>query len=189
MTRLLSPPSLIVPVALLVLAISAPTVLASGRDVIRDCTDDEVLSRTYTQQEYKDALAHLAADSDQYGNCRSVIKRAQLKALRDARAARDGKAQPGAGQSGGGGGASGGFGNPPASQQLGSASAGERAAIEAGRNAPRQAVNVAGAAVKPGIGSASDLPAPLLMLLALVLAGALALATIQIRALVLARRR
>ena len=30
--------------------------LASGKDVIRDCTDDEVMSKTYTQKEYRDAL-------------------------------------------------------------------------------------------------------------------------------------
>ncbi|MDQ3676922.1 MAG: hypothetical protein M3401_08990 [Actinomycetota bacterium] len=190
MTRLLRS-SLIAFAALLALAIGASTALASGQDVIRDCTDDEVLSKAYTQKEYKDALAQLSSDSDQYGNCLDVIKRAQLKASRDARARRNDTTNAGGGRSGGGapaGGTGGGFGNPPAAKQLDSATTDERAAVETGRKSALTPVNVQGAAVKPGIGSASDLPAPLLILLALVLAGALALAAIRIRALVLARR-
>ena len=188
MTRLLAPrPPLVVLAALLVLAICAPSALASGEDVIRDCTDDEVLSQTYTQQEYKDALAQLSSDSDQYGNCRSVIKRAQLAALRDARATR-GDANGSGGRQSGVTASGGGFGNPPATKQLQSAKPDERAAVEETRQTPVGAVDIEGAAVKPGIGSASDLPAPLLMLLALALAGALALAAIRIRALVLVRR-
>lgn len=177
--------------ALLALALGASTVLASGEDVIRDCTDDEVLSKTYTQKEYKDALSELAADSDQYGNCRGVIKRAQLDALRDARADSGASANaPGGGRSGGGGSSTSGrgFGNPPASKQLDSATAEERAAVDAGRAAKLTDVDLEGAAVKPGIGSSSDLPTPLLILLALVLAGVLALAAIRTRARVLARR-
>ena len=65
------------------LALLAPAASASaaGLDVIRDCTDDEVMSKTYTQKEYRDALRQFAADGDQYGNCRDVIRRAQAAAL------------------------------------------------------------------------------------------------------------
>ena len=65
------------------LALLAPaaSASASGLDVIRDCTDDEVMSKTYTQKEYRDALRQFAADGDQYGNCRDVIRRAQAAAL------------------------------------------------------------------------------------------------------------
>jgi hypothetical protein len=179
----------IVLAALLSLAIFASAAHASGRDVIRDCTDDEVLSKTYTQKEYKDALAQLGSDSDQYGDCRDILKAAQLKALRDRHRTNTPSTQ---GKTGNGGGSSngsgGGYGNPPASRQLDAATPGERSAVDAGRTAVQTAVNLQGAAVKPGIGSSSDLPAPLLILLALVLAGALALAAIRIRALVLARR-
>jgi hypothetical protein len=178
--------------ALLALAFGASTALASGSDVLDDCTDDEVLSKTYTQQEYKDALAELASDSDQYGNCRSVIKRAQLKALRDARAKDKGSSNGNGNQprapAAGSGGSGGGFGNPPATKQLKSATADERSAVDVGRKAAPTPVSLEGAAVKPGLASSSDIPTPLLILLALVLAGALALAAIRIRALVLARR-
>ena len=185
MTRLRPP--LTVLAALLALMLCAASALASGKEVIRDCTDDEVLSKTYAQQEYRDALAELAADSEQYGNCGRVIKRAQLSALRDARATRTGGGQAG-GEGGGSAAGGGGFGSPPASEQLQSATARERAAVDAGRGSPLHSVNLRGAAVKPGIGGASDLPAPLLVLLALLLAGALTPAAIRIRALVLARR-
>ena len=59
---------------------------------MRDCTDDEVLTKTYTQKEYRDALEQLAADADEYGNCRDVIRRAQLEqaAGRDATPANSG---------------------------------------------------------------------------------------------------
>jgi hypothetical protein len=66
--------------AIALFAAPATAALASGRDVLDDCTDDEVMSKTYTQKEYRDALSQLAADADQYGNCRQVISRAQLRA-------------------------------------------------------------------------------------------------------------
>jgi hypothetical protein len=74
-------PLLVALLALLaLLAGPGAAALASGRDVLDDCTDDEVMSKTYTQKEYRDALSQLAADADQYGNCRQVISRAQLSA-------------------------------------------------------------------------------------------------------------
>ena len=185
-------PRIITLAALLLIVLCVPAAHASGRDVIRDCTDDEVLSKTYTQQEYKQALAQLASDADQYGNCRSVIKRAQLAALRDARPKRD--TSGGGGGRGDGGaptgtsGRSGGFGNAPADEQLKSATPDERSAVDEGRRSARKPVSLRGVAVAPGVGSDGDIPAPLRVLLVLVLVGALALAAIRIRALVLARR-
>ena len=180
---------------LLLLALSVPAAHASGRDVIRDCTDDEVLSKTYTQQEYKQALAQLASDADQYGNCRSVIKRAQLAALRDARAKRDTTSNGGGAPSDrgaptgtSGSGSGGGFGNAPAGEQLSSATPDERKAVDEGRRSAGKPVSLRGVAVAPGVGSDGDIPAPLRVLLVLVLVGALALVAIRIRALVLARR-
>jgi len=175
--------------ALLLLALCGPAAHASGRDVIRDCTDDEVLSKTYTQAEYRQALAQLASDADQYGNCRSVIKRAQLAALRQARPKRDTSVNRGG--TPGGGSASdkrGGFGNAPAGEQLKSATDEERRAVDAGRSSAGKPVNLRGVAVAPGLGNNGDIPPALLVLLVLVLAGALALAVIRIRAFVLARR-
>ena len=62
---------------LALLVVDARRRSAPGKTVINDCTDDEVLSKTYTQKEYRDALAKLPADADQYGNCRDIIARAQ----------------------------------------------------------------------------------------------------------------
>jgi len=180
--------------ALAMLGLFTPAAQASGKDVIDDCTDDEILTKTYTQEEYKQGLAQLASDADQYGNCRSVIKRAQLAALREAR---DGPSRGGEGSGAGGGGAptagggqggGSGFGNVPARDQLSSATAGERKAVARGRRSAGRPVDLRGVAVAPGVSSTGDIPAPLLLLLALVLTGALALAAIRIRALVLARR-
>ena len=94
--------------ALLVILLVPPaSAMASGRDVLRDCADDEVLSKTYTQKEYRDALSQLATDSSEYSDCESVIRRAQLEqaAGRDKKSSGGGGATttPGGGATGGGG--------------------------------------------------------------------------------------
>lgn len=180
---------------LLAFAAAGAPAHASGRDVIDDCTDDEVLSKSYSQKEYKDALAKLPADADQYGNCRDIIARAQ-----------DGAATKGATKSSGGGaGASGGGGSsssgvqdatappPPATakDQLAAASDADRAAVDEARSTPDDAavaVTAAEVGRAPDAGALADLPTPLLVLLALLLAGALALGAMRIRRLVHARR-
>jgi len=185
--------------ALLAVAATSSSALGSGLDVIRDCTDDEVMSKTYTQKEYRAALRELAGDSDQYGNCRSVIQRAQA-------AAAAGKKKSGAGGDAGsgaagapaGGGPSGGagaIGSAPAAEQLEQASAAERKAVEDARSAAPGAVSLDDAAVDtakvgtaPGVSQSADLPTPLLLMLALLLAGALAVAGLRVRRLVNARR-
>jgi hypothetical protein len=53
---------------------------ASGDDVIKDCTHNGQLTKTYTQKEYDQALANLPADVDEYGDCRQIIRDAQLAA-------------------------------------------------------------------------------------------------------------
>lgn len=189
--------------ALLLLVMYVPAAHASGKDVIRDCTDDEVLTKTYTQADYKQALSQLASDSDQYSNCRSVIKRAQLAALRGKQSKRaNSPAGAGGAAAGGAGGGPGagaappgssgqggaGFGSAPAGDQLRSATPDERRAVDKGRVTAAKAVDLRGVAVAPGVSSDGTLPGPLVVLLALVIAGALALAAIRIRALVLARR-
>jgi hypothetical protein len=68
---------------LLALVLAAPAA-ASPRDVLLDCTDDEVLTQRYSQADYAGALAMLAADKDEYGNCRAVIERARKAALEGA---------------------------------------------------------------------------------------------------------
>jgi hypothetical protein len=72
--------SLAVLVLLLLGAIGPSLAHASGKDVLRDCADDEVLAKTYTQAEYRAALNELATDSSEYSNCEDIIRRAQLAA-------------------------------------------------------------------------------------------------------------
>ena len=175
---------------------------ASGQDVIRDCTDDEVMSKTYTQKEYRAALNELAADADQYGNCRDVILRAQQAALaagtsRDKDAgsgSRDGTSPPAGGGANTGGGA-GAIGSAPAAEQLDAATDDERKAVEQARETRGGAVALDDASVDPakvgtvpGVSQVADLPAPLAVLLALLLAGTLAIGGLRVRRLVNARR-
>jgi hypothetical protein len=187
--------------ALLVLLATAASAAASGLDVIRDCTDDEVMSKTYTQKEYRDALRQFAADGDQYGNCRDVIRRAQAAAAgaRKKPAGTNGAAST-AGGSGAGGaappsGGAGAIGSAPAATQLQSATAAERKAVDAARATPSGPVSVGTATVDPatagtapGVSNVADLPTPLVIVLALLLAGALAVAGLRVRRLVNARR-
>jgi hypothetical protein len=76
---------------------------ASAADVIRDCTLDSRLDRTYTQKELRGALANLPSDVDEYTNCRDVIRAAQLAGGSRGGTAGGGgtAADPGAGASGG----------------------------------------------------------------------------------------
>ncbi|MDX6718333.1 MAG: hypothetical protein QOJ63_587 [Solirubrobacteraceae bacterium] len=188
----------------LALLAGAPPALASGTDVIRDCTDDEVMAKTYTQKEYRDALAKLPADADQYGNCRDIIARAQESsatkggartAPKKGHGAAGGAATPGGGTPGPGAAAAPAS-SQPAKDQLAAATPADRAAA---RDATRDGSNATvgpgnpvagteGVGRAPGASAVSDLPAPILALLALLLAGALALAAVRIRSLVHARR-
>lgn len=171
---------------------------ASGLDLVRDCTDDEVLSKTYTQKEYRDALSRLSTDSDQYGACRDIIARAQ-----DAAATKGAGKGGSKGGNGDGGASAGGSANqaapasPPKSskQQLAEASESDRAAVDdAVRNGtdasvgPSEPIRAANVGRAPGAGQISDLPAPLLALLALLAVGGLVLGAMRIRSLVNARR-
>ena len=179
------------------LALLAPAASASaaGIDVIRDCTDDEVMSKTYTQKEYRDALRQFAADGDQYGNCRDVIKRAQAAALAAGKnPASETPAAGGTGGSGTTGGGSGAIGSAPAAEQLQKATDVERKAVDAARSSEgvltldNGTVIPANAGTAPTTSGVADLPAALIAPLALLLAGALVLAGLRIRRLVHTRR-
>src|SRR3954454_7147762 len=65
---------------LLLVLLPAAAAHASAAQVIRDCTDDGVLSGHYSQKELRSALANLPSDVDEYTNCRDVIRAAQLSA-------------------------------------------------------------------------------------------------------------
>jgi hypothetical protein len=181
--------------ALALLSGPAGAALASGRDVLNDCTDDEVMSKTFTQKEYRDALAQLQGDTDEYGNCRDVIRRAQLKAAAAGGGRKD--TTSGAAPAGGGGGTGGGggaIGSAPAKEQLQAATPAERQAVDEARGANRSfqldntAVDPNKVGSVPGVAQVSDLPTPLVAALALLLIAALALGAVRIRSLVHARR-
>ncbi len=188
---------LLLPLATL-LAVLAPATAASaaGIDVIRDCTDDEVMSKTYTQKEYRDALRQFAADGDQYGNCRDVIRRAQAAALAAGKKPTSDTGSGATGTTGGGttGGGAGAIGSAPAAEQLQKATVDERNAVDAARST-ESAVTLdngtvipANAATAPSTSGVTDLPTALVVPLALLLAGALVLAALRIRRLVHTRR-
>jgi cobalamin biosynthesis Mg chelatase CobN len=178
----------------LALLACASTALASGADVIDDCTDDEVMAKTYTQQEYRDALAKLPADADQYGNCRDIIARAQEAAATKGATSKkhdDGSATGAASTkppSGPTPAAAPAASSKPAAEQLAAATPDDRAAAEsAASDGTLPTVSASDVATAPG-DSSSDLPAPILVLLALLLAGALALAAVRVKSLVDSRR-
>jgi hypothetical protein len=186
---------LLVFLTVLVVLLPGAAALASGKDVIRDCTDDEVMSRTYTQKEYRAALRELAADADQYGNCRDVILRAQQAALAGGPGKDKDDNPDGAGGGGAKGGGAGAIGSAPAAEQLSSATKSERRAVEQARATRGRPVSFDNASVDPakvgrvpGVGQVADLPAPLVVLLVLLLAGALAIGGLRIRRFVSARR-
>jgi hypothetical protein len=194
---------------LLLLALIAPaSAMASGRDVLRDCADDEVLSRTYTQREYREALSKLATDSSEYSDCESVIRRAQLAQAAGRGASSSGSGSSAGGSTGtaggpstGGGGAAGGGGATPApapargSDPLAALNPEERLALDEARTGGGAGLRDAGLSVvppgasrAPGVANSSDLPGPVLGLLIL-LAGALVLVTgARVRTRVLGRR-
>jgi hypothetical protein len=65
-------------VLLAAIAAAAPPAGASATDVIRDCSEDGVLDGKYSHSEIEKALEQLPSDLDEYTDCRSVIRGAQL---------------------------------------------------------------------------------------------------------------
>jgi hypothetical protein len=128
--------------ALVLLVAGATQALASGRDVIDDCTDDEVLAKTYTQKEYRDALKQLPADADQYGNCRDIIARAQDAAVTKGskgKTTKPGTTTATSGATTPGRGSTAEPSTKPASEQLATASAQDRAAADEAAREPSAA--------------------------------------------------
>ena len=171
---------------LALLATGAQVAHASGKAVLDDCTDDERMSKTYSQADYRSALGQLAADTDQYGNCRDVIRRAMLAAASaKKRTTKDKQGTPGAGDR------SGVVGSEPAETQLGTATPAERSEIDKARTTPTitaPTVDPTTAGTAPTASQGTSLPTPLIVLLGLLGAGLLALAAVKIKSLVNARR-
>ena len=87
--------------ALLAFALAPAGALASGQDVIKDCTDDERIQGDYSQREYNEALDELPTDADGYTPCRDIIARARDAAASGGRAGSGGEPSPILGGSGG----------------------------------------------------------------------------------------
>ena len=186
-------------------------------DLLVDACRDEKVDGTYSQRTYRRALDQLPADSDQYTACRDVINRARLAALdRQSTRSNQSSAQSGTSNSGGGGGggnnssgssgsgrtgSSGSTSRPTPScngckgsgTELDTATPAERRGVQRAAQSGGQAVRIGGQLLTPGsVGSLSSdsrkLPTPLIVLLALVGAFALALAGVAAWNRVLARR-
>lgn len=154
---------------------------ASGRSVVRDCTDNGRIDSHHSQGDYKSALGSLPSDVDEYTDCRQIIEQAKR---RDASSSSSsgGSGGSGGGFSGGGGGISGGFDSatPPPASNIPASPAETGALAQAGAQGGAP-VAVAGEPITPGgtgITEAAfrhDVPGPLLVLVVLLGLGALAM--------------
>ncbi len=157
---------------------------ASTTQILRDCADDGVLQGSYSPSELRRARQNIPTDTDEYTDCRDVLARAAVAGV----AARGG----GSGASGGAGatGALGSDGLPPADPNT---PEGRQIVGEAGTKPPPGPMTIDGRSVIPGTASLAangvrnDLPTGLLV--ALILLGACALATLlpPVRRVVVAR--
>jgi hypothetical protein len=156
---------------LLVLCTAPPARADVGEQIIQRCTHGQSISG-YTQQDYRRALQELPSEVEEYSDCGSLIRRAQLAAA------------------GGGSGPSSGEGS--AALPLSSL---ERASLAGVPHSGGGTLRVGGQLIHPGVVHAniasalSTLPTPLLAILAFLLACALAQAASKIRDRVRARHR
>lgn len=173
--------------------LGAPAVAhADGDAVLRDCNDNGKLDKRYKQSEYRDAIENIPTDLDEYTDCRDVIRRAQLGLGGSGGSSGSGSGR----ETEGGSGARGDDGSGAsanATEALQNASPEERAALEAKAAAGNAAIRVGGELLRPGklqfsgVSSETSLPTPLIVLLALLAAAALASGGFVVRNLV--RRR
>jgi hypothetical protein len=164
-------------IALLALLLAAPPALADAtrNKILRECQTGR-LTGDYTAREIRDARNNIPDDLDQYTDCRDVLTRALLSRA-GADSGSGGGGTGGGGTVGGTGGGGGGGGDSAA--PLTPSTDADRQALEQASGAP---VNVAGRPVTPGESAfRNDLPAPLLALLALLAAAAVAGLAPQLR--------
>lgn len=188
-------------VLLTLLAWPVTAAQASGVAVLRDCQAHGLLTHHYSQQDYRDALANMPADIDEYTDCRSVIEQAQAAAAHPRNHAHtdhtgatattaSNSSGSGANPSTGGGGGSGGSTHAAAR----AATPGDLAAIAHATKAP-SSLTLASGAVRPGSesvltgGPLRSLPTTLRIVLALLVAGTAVATILGVRRRVLARRR
>jgi hypothetical protein len=155
LTRLQSRLALSAALLVSTLTIAAPASADVGETIIQRCTHAQSLGG-FSQSAYTQALKELSADAEEYTNCSSLIRAAQLAAA--------------AGQSGGN--AGGGAENAAAL----TASPAEQKAIKHALRTPAAPVNLDGQIVQPGVvhadiaSAVNSLPSPLLATLAFLLA-------------------
>lgn len=164
--------------ALTVLALLVPAPAASAADrsdaLLIDACQDEKVNGRYSQQDYRKALNKIPADTDEYTGCRDVIRRAKLAAVSGSQEA----GSSGGGSSNGGSGEGVGPSGSPEPTATGTdplegASPKERKAVEAASKVARP-VRIGDGLVRPGLVSAeTNVPTPLLLVLALLAAGGL----------------
>lgn len=184
----------------LVVSLAVPALAgASASAVIKACTDGTLASKSFSQRDYAKALANLPSDIDEYTDCRAQIQRAQLHGGSHGRG--------GSGSSGGTGigGVTGGTGGPPAgggaatpagpiTDPLQSATPAERVTYAKAVKAGSAPVELDGRPISAGrlggstVDALDDLPAPLLVILVLLLLGGVGAAGFGTRRLVHARR-
>ncbi|MFL5844138.1 MAG: hypothetical protein ACJ762_05530 [Solirubrobacteraceae bacterium] len=143
-------------VVALSLLVPASSALASGDDVLIDCNDHGRLTKDYSQKEYRDALSRIPADLKQYTDCENIIRRAQL--------GQRGTSEANAG-------------TPFAGATPEEQAAAEKDIAEAAK-VGRTPQRIGGAVITPGAlaytkvsAATTELPTPLLVLVALILLG------------------
>ncbi len=148
--------------ALLAIALQPAVPVANadqGEAIILRCTHGQSLSG-FSQNAYKQALKDLNADTEEYTDCSSLIRQAQLAAA-------------GGGGGGGGGGSSGSSGGPSAPAVVPTPA--EQRALTSAGHARAAPVQVGEQAIHPGVvhvdvaSALSSLPTPLLAMLAFLL--------------------
>jgi hypothetical protein len=149
--------------ALTLLALTgvAPAQADIGETIILRCTHRESLSG-FTQAQYRKALRELGADAEEYSDCSSLIRRAQVAAASHH----------------GGSGGSGSSGAAEAASTPIEATPEETQALANASRVRPGALAVGDRSVRPGVihaASVSSMPKPLLATIAFMLAGLLAL--------------
>jgi hypothetical protein len=145
--------------AITILLSLAPTAGANiGETIVLRCTHGQSLSG-FSQKAYTQALKALSADAEEYTDCSSLIRQAQLAAA----------------ASSGRGGRSGGLATTPSAAVIAPTPSEQRAIVHAG-HAGSAPVQVGGQVIHPGVVHAdiasafSSLPTPLIATLAFLLA-------------------
>jgi hypothetical protein len=150
--------SLMLLAAALLATIAAPARADVGEKIILRCTHNESLSG-FSQADYRKALKEMEADTEEYGDCGSLIRQAALAAA-----------------SGGGASGGGGAGQSAAAPTALAVTPSEQRAITHAQHAGSGPVKLAGGTVRPGVvhvdvsSALSSLPSPLLATLAFLLA-------------------